>query len=205
MPETKKQLQRIDLLEMPDEWDSIRHRAPRADLELDDATARARSRPRRPGLAATVLLVTIAVIGAALFGLRGSKSERAVTMTTASGEVVFFPTEKEPSNAYMASLAEGTLVEEQGCIFLGADPRPGSHRLLVIWPNQASVRLADDGNLEVFFDGRSYGEIGDHVQLGGGLLSEERNDLDFVQEVIGETVPQRCLADGYFSASPPIP
>jgi hypothetical protein len=116
---------------------------------------------------------------------------------------VFFPKWTRATNMYLLALAAGTLVERQGCIFLAPDEPYQGHLMLLIWPNHASLARADDGNLEILFDGHPYGEIGDHIELGGGNLAESRNDVANVEQVIGTAIPDRCRAESYWSAAPP--
>ena len=115
-------------------------------------------------------------------------------------EGVFFPMLTKHNDTWPAGQATGSLAERDGCVFL----MPG--RRLLIWPREGSVERTDAGALRITVDGKLVGQTGDEVVLGGGYISESRDDVSFAESMIGEPIPERCRADGgYFLTAPPPP
>lgn len=132
--------------------------------------------------------------GATVIELRESESHQGQGVPP-----IFFPTLAEPATGYPDALAIGTLVQRRGCVFLeGTD---GS-RTLLIWPFGWSIQATEDGSLRVLDEnGTPVREIGEEVELGGGFVGESRNRTGFPEELIGEPIPDRCKAGGYFLTS----
>jgi heat shock protein HslJ len=159
------------------------------------------------------LAVEIRTVGETQGGVVLSQSPPAGAEVSVGGTIVlnigpppgespsdlFFPTLAEPASGYPDALAVGTLVEQRGCVFLrGTD---GS-RTLLIWPFGWSIQATDDGSLRVLNEsGTPVREVGKEVELGGGFVSENRNRTSFPEELIGEPIPDRCKAGGYFLTS----
>lgn len=101
-------------------------------------------------------------------------------------------------NAMPAGLLEGTLIEDDGCLWIEA----GDDRWLVLWPSGTSV-ANDGGQLVVQIGGETAVE-GQRVSAGGGEYGPE--NYRFVVELIGEEVPTACRQAGrYFLAGPVTP
>jgi hypothetical protein len=116
----------------------------------------------------------------------------------ATPEGVFFPTLTESQDSYPAAATSGTLVEQDGCVFL----MPGD--VLLIWPHGASAERTDAGALRITVGAKPVGQTGDEVRLGGGLLGEEEGAVGQAEDLIGEPIPDRCRADGgYWLTAPP--
>jgi hypothetical protein len=105
---------------------------------------------------------------------------------------VFFPTTRD-MNSYPSALIEGTLQERDGCVFIESQ----ENLLLVLWPE--GFRVERDGAQLRIVGGIGHPEprTGQPLELGGGSA-----DLPFAQELIGEPIPSRCRAAGYWIASP---
>jgi hypothetical protein len=100
------------------------------------------------------------------------------------------PGETPPPVSLPTALVEGTLVEDEGCIWVEAD---GS-RWLVLWPN-GSTAVVDGGQVVVRNDGHQ-AIVGTHVSGGGGEYRQEH--YAFVVGLIGEPVPLPCQASGLY-------
>jgi len=105
---------------------------------------------------------------------------------------VFFPTTGN-MNSYPSALIEGTLQERDGCVFIESE----ENLVLVLWPE--GFRVERDGAELRIVGGIGHPEhsTGQPLELGGGSA-----DLPFAQELIGEQIPARCRAAGYWIASP---
>ncbi len=100
---------------------------------------------------------------------------------------VFLPTYR-PMSALPLALIDGTLVQEEGCLWL--DSASGRH--LMLWPPGSS--LVDlDGQRTVRNDGHT-AVVGAHVSAAGG----EQKNYGFVVELIGREVPEPCRASGQY-------
>ncbi len=98
-------------------------------------------------------------------GPRAGNRPQLDTLTTPDGRRIYFP--KQGGNGpYMMALAEGILIEENGCLRL--DSLSGPTRPIV-WPNQQTLRIGADGVLEVVNkDGEVGGRVGAAIRMGGG-------------------------------------
>lgn len=110
----------------------------------------------------------------------------------AAGEPdVFFPTWE--MDARPEALVSGTLVERDGCLFAAS----GDSASLILWERGLAYRGGT-----VVDGGRVLAQVGEPFAGAGGYYS--RSDLGFVEELIGEPVPERCLpatdADGFVLA-----
>lgn len=115
-------------------------------------------------------------------------------------EGVFFPTGAR-EDGYRDWAAGGTLVEDEGCVFLRQED--GS-LVLVLWPHGWSIERRADGTLRILDDmGAPVVEVGDQVTLGGGPVGRYPGEPPekLPEEIIGEPIPGRCTADGYFRTS----
>jgi hypothetical protein len=112
---------------------------------------------------------------------------------------VFFPTLPH-MNGWPAALLQGTLLERNGCVVLAGR----SESVLLLWPEGYSTRRDPDGSLVVLDDhGDRVGRMGDEVSLGGGLVGESRQHVEFAEKLIGQKIPGRCYADAYAVTSGP--
>lgn len=99
-------------------------------------------------------------------------------------------------NAMPAALLEGTLVEEDGCLWIEA----GDDRWLVLWPGGTSV--ANDGGQLVVQSGGAQAVVGTRVSAGGGEYGP--GNYRFVVELIGEEVPSACQQTGLYWLAGPV-
>lgn len=137
-----------------------------------------RSTTRRLAVAALLTLFLLA------------SSARASSQANAP-EGVFLPRLTEHTDAFPAALISGTLLEADGCVFIGSDGA-SEERVLLIWPQETTADRTDDGTLRILVDGHVVGEMGDHVELGGGSVGERRNAVAQAESLIGTTIPDRC-------------
>jgi hypothetical protein len=104
---------------------------------------------------------------------------------------VFFPTWEMAARP--EAIVSGTLVEREGCLFAAS----GDSASLILWERGLAYRGGT-----VVDGGRVLAEVGEPFEGAGGYYS--RSDLGFVEELIGEPVPERCLpateADGFVLA-----
>ncbi|HEV8565086.1 MAG TPA: hypothetical protein VGR41_09225 [Actinomycetota bacterium] len=192
-----QRLRPLDQANVPEVWAEIERRATgvAGDSRTLSFAMDTETSPRRR--------ITAAVVGLALGGASlllvfnvflGPKDG-----TVASPPGIFFPTQKEPTNAYPSALTTGKITESNGCILLqGADTD-----VLLIWPNGTSLIRTETGALHVLrSDGSLIVEVGDEVGLGGGLVGETAKEVHLAQQTIGEPIPPRCRVDGgYFLTS----
>jgi hypothetical protein len=124
-----------------------------------------------------------------------SSSSMPLPGPSPSGEAVFFPTLAR-EDGYPDWGTGGTLVEEEGCIFLRQE---GGPVWLVIWPHGWSVERTVSGVLRILDDsGTPVVDVGDQVTLHGGGFSYEP---EFLEELVGQPVPARCHVDDHFVTS----
>ena len=102
---------------------------------------------------------------------------------------IYFPTYGS-MDALPVGVLEGTLVEDDGCLWLESD---GS-RWLVLWPNGAQAVEANVG--VVVREGTNEAVVGEPIRLGGGEYGIEK--YAFVADLIGEEVPPVCRESGLF-------
>ncbi len=93
-------------------------------------------------------------------------------------------------NALPTGLLEGTLVEEDGCLWI----EPDDTRRLVLWPGGTSV--ANDGDQLVLQSAGEQVIVGTQVSSGGGEYGP--GNYRFVVELIGEEVPSACQQTGLY-------
>jgi hypothetical protein len=102
---------------------------------------------------------------------------------------LFLPTYR-PMNSAPTALLEGTLVEDDGCLWIETD----NGRHLMLWPEASSV-LDGDGQRAVRNDG-DVAIVGTRVSAGGGEYGTEH--YEFVVELIGRDVPEPCRTSGKY-------
>ncbi len=95
-----------------------------------------------------------------------------------------------PMNGFPAGELNGTLIEEDGCLWVDTGPS----RSLILWPPEA--RVVDDGGVRAIHDRGDVAIVGEPVHLGGGEYSEEH--YEFVVQLIGEDIPPACRAGGLY-------
>lgn len=88
------------------------------------------------------------------------------------------------------ALLEGTLVDDDGCLWIEDDV----FRWLVLWPSGSSA-VEDNGQVVVRSDGNR-AAVGTQVSAGGGEYRQD--NYNFVVELIGEQIPNRCRASGLY-------
>lgn len=90
-----------------------------------------------------------------------------------------------------AALGAGTLVADDGCLYLG----PAANGTLIVWPPDYHLEVRDD--VAVVLDGsRVVGTEGAEVTLGGGFY----DDLAFVAGQVDGGLPD-CPATEFFLSS----
>lgn len=95
-----------------------------------------------------------------------------------------------PLNAWPTALLEGTLLEEDGCLWIESR----DIRWLVLWPGGSSV--VEEGEQIVVRNGGERAVVGSDVSAGGGEYGPEH--YDFVVGLIGEEVPAACRVAGLY-------
>jgi hypothetical protein len=114
-----------------------------------------------------------------------------IEIVAADEPEVFFPTWE--MDARPEAVVSGTLVLRDGCLFAAS----GDGASLILWERGLAYRGGT-----VVDGGRVLAQVGEPFEGAGGYYS--RSDLGFVEELIGEPVPQRCLpateADGFVLA-----
>ena len=122
-------------------------------------------------------------------------SKYAISPSPTSPETVFLPTYR-PMNGYPAALIQGTLVEDNNCLYIDSN----GERNLVLWPPGTSTAL-DGGQLVVRGAGQQVA-VGTAVEAGGG----QYKSYNYVTGLIGESVPAACRgSDIYWLAVEPAP
>lgn len=99
-------------------------------------------------------------------------------------------------NGMPTALLEGTLIEEDGCLWIEA----ADDRWLVLWPSGTSV-ITDGGQL-VVQSGAEPAVVGTRVSAGGGEYGP--GNYRFVVELIGEEVPSACQQAGHYWLAGPV-
>lgn len=89
-----------------------------------------------------------------------------------------------------AALVEGTLIEDDGCLWIEADRT----RWLVLWPD-GSYATVQDKQL-VVYNGADRAVVGTRVSAGGGENGAQEGA--FVADVIGEPIPTACQGTGLY-------
>ncbi len=102
---------------------------------------------------------------------------------------IFLPT-YEPMDTLPAALLQGTLIEEDGCLWIESD----NSRWLVLWPDATYASVEDDQL--VVYSGGDRAVVGARVSAGGGEYGAQ--DEAFVADLIGEAVPAACQQSGLY-------
>jgi hypothetical protein len=105
---------------------------------------------------------------------------------------VFLPTGLRSGSGGLAALAEGTLILDNGCVWLEQD---GGNRYLPIWPKETAV-LEVNGALVISVRDERY-SIGTRLLLGGG----ESPSRALIEEAIGQRIPDQCFNGMMWSVS----
>jgi hypothetical protein len=98
------------------------------------------------------------------------------------------------SNAYMDALADGTLRERHGCLFL--DPGVGGLRLFIL-PAGEGFELRSDGVL--LRNGQPVADIGSEIEAGGGIVKGT-----WLAPQVTPTLPEACVTSRAWLASPEV-
>jgi hypothetical protein len=135
-----------------------------------------------------------AVAAAVLVALAGTACDSTMpanvflpTYTLQSGG----PGQSQPPVTLPTGLLEGILVEEDGCLWVEADP----FRSLVLWPTDSSA-VIDDSDRVVVRNGGHEAIVGTAITAGGGEYTDEH--YAFVVEILGEALPSACRASGLY-------
>jgi len=96
-------------------------------------------------------------------------SNRGVLLevTTADGRTIYLP-KQAPTNVSMAALMEGTLLEVDGCLRISDDHYEDG--FLVIWRNDADLRVGGDKIDVLNGHGQPVARVGDRLRAGGGAM-----------------------------------
>jgi hypothetical protein len=97
-------------------------------------------------------------------------------------EGLFFPT-WDASGDTPTGIVEGTLVEDDRCLFVEAHGR----RTLVAWEDGMGF---EDGAL-LAASSSPIAHVGETIHGGGGYFG----DRDHIEHLSGEPIPQRCIPD----------
>lgn len=102
---------------------------------------------------------------------------------------VYLPT-YGPLNGLPAALLEGTLIEDDGCLWIESERT----RWLVLWPRGSAV--VEDAGERVVRNGGQRAVIGTRVSAGGGEYGD--GHYEFVVELIGEQISAPCREAGLY-------
>ena len=112
----------------------------------------------------------------------------SLTLVGCSGALVeeglFFPT-WDPGAEVVAGEVEGTLIEDDRCLYVEANDQ----RTLVVWEDGMGF---EDGTL-LDGAGAPIGRVGQVIHDGGGYYGRNRHHIE---QVSGETIPERCIPTG---------
>jgi hypothetical protein len=102
------------------------------------------------------------------------------------------------------ALFEGKLTLKDGCLrVIGDHDKFG---LLVVWPRSTTVRIDDDGMIEVLNSkGQVLARAGESVRLGGGGGGTERGGYMKSFELVIRGLPIRGCPEPYWIASDEVP
>jgi len=115
---------------------------------------------------------------------------------------IFLPRLDLANDTWPAASITGRLSEEHGCILLETDSVGApNEKVLLIWPDEATAVRTEMGALRISINGAIVGDTGTQVRLGGGLIGERRYEVHQAETMIGEAIPDRCRADGYWLTS----
>jgi hypothetical protein len=101
-------------------------------------------------------------------------------------EGLFFPT-WSAEGAVPAGIVQGTLVEDDGCLYVERNDQ----RTLVAWEDGMGF---EDGRL-LATSGYPIAQVGEVIHGGGGYYDSALG-RSHVEELSGESIPQRCIPDG---------
>jgi hypothetical protein len=99
-------------------------------------------------------------------------------------EGLFFPT-WDPGGEVVAGEVEGTLIEDDRCLYVEANDQ----RTLVVWEDGMGF---EDGRL-LDPSGSPIARVGQMIHGGGGYYGRNRSHIE---DLSGESVPQRCVPTG---------
>jgi hypothetical protein len=112
----------------------------------------------------------------------------AFLITARSGapveEGLFFPT-WDPGGEVPAGEVEGTLIQDDRCLYVEANDQ----RTLVVWEDGMGF---EDGTL-LDGSGAPIAQVGQVIHGGGGYYGRNRSHIE---DLSGESVPQRCFPTG---------
>jgi hypothetical protein len=148
--------------------------------------------------AARPLLVGSVLVGLLVAGC-GADPEGGAGQTTGDTPetiIVFFPMQTATRETTPAEALPGTLVEDEGCLFIESD----GARSFPLFPAEYEV-VDQEGVLTVVDrEGRAIASVGDQIMAGGGSITDE-----FAREIADEPLPEHCLGNGTYIVSELIP
>jgi len=115
---------------------------------------------------------------------------------------IFFPT-FELGGPHPLAIIEGSLVEQDGCLFVTAH----SERWLPLWPDGYSAKRSGDAIEVLSEDGRVIGRTGHPIRLGGGEARPTEvggfaaTDA-WAKELTGQNAPDRCGHQYWLATGP---
>jgi hypothetical protein len=92
----------------------------------------------------------------------------------------YFPVQAEVQELGLNALLSGELVLDDGCLRV--------YDNLILWPYGYTVEMEGDDIWVVNEHGEWVVNVGDRVQMGGGVISAE-----FAEEKIGRSLPEGCM------------
>jgi hypothetical protein len=111
----------------------------------------------------------------------------------------YFPTQKEPAKAYMATLLQGgtLIIDNAGYIRIGT---PGlttssANGSLIIWPYGYSFKTEGTNIWIISDEGQTVARVGDKLDIGGGFV-----DASVAAVLIGHTLPKNAVGPYYIAA-----
>jgi hypothetical protein len=149
--------------------------------------------------AARSVLVGLALMGLLIGGCGADPGGEGATQPTADTPettVVFFPTQTATRETYPAEAVPGTLLEDDGCLFIEDE----GTRALLLFPGEYDVVDRAGVTTVVDQDGRVIASVGDQVIAGGGHITD-----DFARQIADQPLPEHCLAEGAYIVSELIP
>jgi len=105
-----------------------------------------------------------------------------ITAETADGRTIYLP-KQPPTEASMAALMEGTLVEENGC--LRVIEESNQKGFLILWPFDSELRLSAEKIELLNGDGQVIARVGESLRISGGAMESPPSMARFDEVIPG--------------------